>query len=62
MALEEKHREMKSLSRLFSLRSIVWELGQIARYCRAIAEVAINRTLEKPTRLCSFEKIELTKL
>jgi len=37
-----------------SLRIIVWNLGQIAKYCRIIGEVTINRILEKPTEICEY--------
>jgi len=60
-ALDEEHRDAEGVSMIFGLRTIVWNFGEIARYSRIIAEVAINRTLEKPTQLCSFEEIELTK-
>ncbi len=60
-ALDESHRDAQNIAAIFGLRTIVWNFGQIARYARTIAEVAINRTLERPTQLCNFEKIELTK-
>ena len=37
-----------------SLRIIVWNLGQIAKYCRMIGEVTINRILEKPSAICEY--------
>jgi phosphate uptake regulator len=37
-----------------SLRIIVWNLGQICKYCRMIGEVTINRTLEKPSAICEY--------
>jgi len=36
------------------LRAIVWNLGQISKYCRMIGEVTINRILEKPTAICEY--------
>jgi len=39
-----------------ALRSIAWNLTEIARYCQMIAEVTINRYLEEPSELCSFKK------
>ena len=36
------------------LRIIVWNLGQIAKYCRMIGEVTINRALEKPSTICEY--------
>jgi phosphate uptake regulator len=38
-----------------ALRSIAWNLTEIARYCQMIAEVTINRYLEEPSKLCSFK-------
>jgi phosphate uptake regulator len=37
-----------------SLRIIVWNLAQIAKYCRMIGEVTINRVLEKPSAICEY--------
>ncbi len=37
-----------------SLRIIVWNLGQISKYCRMIGEVTINRILEKPSAICDY--------
>jgi len=37
-----------------SLRTIIWNLGQIAKYCKMIGEVTINRILEKPTTICEY--------
>jgi len=37
-----------------SLRIVVWNLGQIAKYCRMIGEVTINRILEKPSPICEY--------
>jgi phosphate uptake regulator len=36
------------------LRIIVWNLGQIAKYCRMIGEVTINRALERPSTICEY--------
>jgi phosphate uptake regulator len=36
------------------LRIIVWNLGQITKYCRMIGEVTINRALEKPSPICEY--------
>jgi len=36
------------------LRIIVWNLGQVAKYCRIIGEVTINRSLEKPSPFCEY--------
>jgi len=40
------------------VRSIAWNLTEIARYCQMIAEVTINRYLEEPSEICSFKKTE----
>jgi phosphate uptake regulator len=37
-----------------SLRIIIWNLGQIIKYCRMVGEVTINRVLEKPTPICEY--------
>mgnify|MGYP001046025664 CR=1 FL=1 len=37
-----------------SLRTIVWNLGQISKYCRVIGEITINRFLEKPSEICDY--------
>ena len=37
-----------------SLRTIIWNLGQIAKYCKMIGEVTINRILEMPTTICEY--------
>ena len=36
------------------LRIIVWNLGQITKYCRMVGEVTINRVLEKPSPICEY--------
>ena len=37
-----------------SLRTIVWNLGEISKYSRMIGEVTINRILEKPSDICEY--------
>jgi phosphate uptake regulator len=37
-----------------SLRIIIWNLSQIAKYCRTIGEVTINRIMEKPSEICEY--------
>jgi len=37
-----------------SLRIIVWNLSQIAKYCRIIGEVTINRIMENPSEICEY--------
>lgn len=41
-----------------SLRIIVWNLGQIAKFCRMIGEVTINRILEKPSEICEYMPLQ----
>jgi len=36
------------------LRIVVWNLGQVTKYCRMIGEVTINRVLEKPSPICEY--------
>lgn len=45
---------VKDVTAAVSLRAIVWNLGQISKYCRMIGEVTINRILEKPTTICEY--------
>jgi phosphate uptake regulator len=44
----------KEASAAAGLRVIVWNLGQIANYCKMIGEVTINRVLEKPSEICEY--------
>ena len=44
-----------------SLRVIVWNLGQIAKFCRIVGEVTINRILEKPTAICEYMPLQEAK-
>jgi hypothetical protein len=37
-----------------SLRIIIWNLSEIAKYCRIIGEVTINRIVEKPSEICEY--------
>jgi phosphate uptake regulator len=37
-----------------SLRIVVWNLGQISKYCRMIGEVTINRIMERPSQICEY--------
>ncbi|MEM2794143.1 MAG: hypothetical protein QW511_05760, partial [Candidatus Methanomethylicia archaeon] len=34
------------------LSDVVWNMGRVADICKEIAEVAINRALEKSSKLC----------
>jgi phosphate uptake regulator len=49
-------RSVKAVNLAVGLRSIVWDVGQMAKYSEAIAEVAINRHLEAPSAFCAWEK------
>src|SRR6267143_1830898 len=46
---ESVMRSVKEVNLAVGLRSIVWDVGQMAKYSEAIAEVAINRHLEAPS-------------
>jgi phosphate uptake regulator len=37
-----------------SLRIIIRNLSQIAKYCRIIGEVTVNRIMEKPSEICEY--------
>ena len=45
---------VKDASFAASLRIIIWNLSQIAKYCRIIGEVTINRIMEKPSEICQL--------
>ncbi len=45
---------VKDASVAASLRIIIWNLGQIAKYCRIIGEVTVNRVMEKPSEICEY--------
>lgn len=51
----------KDVSVAASLRIIVWNLGQIAKYCRMIGEVTINRIMEKPSEICEYMPLQEAK-
>jgi len=53
---ESVMRSVKEVNLAVGLRSIVWDVGQMAKYSEAIAEVAINRHLEAPSDFCTWEK------
>ncbi len=44
-----------------SLRIVVWNLGQISKYCRMIGEVTINRIMEKPSEICDYQPLPEAK-
>lgn len=47
---------VKDVSLAVSLRTIVWNLAEVAKYAKIIGEIAINRTLEAPSEICRLEK------
>jgi phosphate uptake regulator len=51
-------KNVKEVNVAVGLRSIIWDVGQMAKYSEAIAEVAINRYMEVPSDLCAWEKVE----
>ena len=44
------------------LRIVVWNLGQITKYCRMIGEVTINRIMEKPSPICEYLLVPETRV
>lgn len=52
---------VKDVGTAVSLRTIVWNLGQIAKYCRMIGEVTMNRILEKPSEICEYMPVQEVK-
>ena len=51
-------RHVKEVNLAVGLRSIIWDVGQMAKYAEAIAEVAINRYIEVPSEFVSWEKLD----
>ena len=49
-------RSVKEVNLAVGLRAIIWDVGQMARDAESIAEVGINRNLEKPSNFCQWEK------
>ncbi len=49
---------VKDVSVAAGLRTIVWNLGQIAKYCGMIGEVTINRIMEKPSEICEYVPVQ----
>jgi phosphate uptake regulator len=49
---------VKDASVAASLRIIIWSLSQIAKYCRIIGEVTINRIMEKPSEICEYVPVQ----
>jgi phosphate uptake regulator len=52
---------VKDGSAAASLRIIVWNLGQVAKFCRMIGEVTINRVLERPSEICEYIPLQEAK-
>ena len=49
---------VKDVNVAVSLRIIVLNLSQIAKYCRIIGEVTINRIIEKPSEICEYIPVQ----
>jgi phosphate uptake regulator len=49
---------LKDVNVAASLRIIISNLGQIAKYCRIIGEVTINRIMEKPSEICQYVPVQ----
>ena len=45
---------VKDVSQATSLRIIVRNLGQTAKYCKIICEITINRIMENPSEICTY--------
>jgi len=54
----EHDKLMKELPELPILRTVVWELDRIADHGASIAVIAINKALEKPSKICSVSSSE----
>jgi phosphate uptake regulator len=50
-------KSVKDVNLAVGLRSIIWDVGQMARDSISIAEVGINRKLETPSDFCQWEKV-----
>ena len=51
-------RNVKEVNLAVGLRAIIWDIGQMAKYSEAIAEVAVNRFMEYQNDFCLWEKVE----
>src|SRR5260370_761520 len=51
-------RSVKEVNVAVGLRAIIWDIGQMAKYSEAIAEVAVNRFMEYQNDFCAWEKVE----
>jgi len=45
---------VKDVAAAAGIRIIIWNLGQIGKYCRIVGEITINRILEKPSSICDY--------
>jgi phosphate uptake regulator len=52
---------VKDVTTAASLRIVVWNLAQIAKYCRMIGEVTINRIMERPSEICEYMPLQEVK-
>jgi phosphate uptake regulator len=52
---------VKDASVAASLRIMIWNLGQIAKFCRMVGEVTINRIIEKPSEICEYMPLQEVK-
>lgn len=50
-------KSVKDVNLAVGLRAIIWDVGQMARDSVSIAEVGINRKLEKASEFCMWEKV-----
>ncbi len=50
-------KSVRDVNLAVGLRSIIWDVGQMARDSVSIAEVGINRKLETPSDFCQWEKV-----
>lgn len=50
----EMMQQLESAEQAFS-RTIISDLGQVARYCNIIIEIALNRLLRKTSRICVIQ-------
>jgi phosphate uptake regulator len=46
----------ESVDAYVSLRAILWYFSQIVESCGTIAEITLNRALERPSDICRFER------
>ncbi|MCL4436906.1 MAG: phosphate uptake regulator PhoU [Thaumarchaeota archaeon] len=47
----------ESVDAYVALRAMLWSFSQIVEYCGTIAEITLNRALERPGDLCHFERL-----